>query len=246
MSNPSNEKIALKVDDLVVSYHGNPVIEQLNLAIPEHHLAAIIGPNGAGKSTLLKSALSLVKADSGSVLFWGERFEKQRKRVAYIPQRSTIDFDFPATVTDVVTMGLYVHKGLFGRINADDKKKVRSALETVDLLDFKDRQISKLSGGQQQRVFIARAIVQNPDMYLMDEPFAGVDAASEMRILKILKELVKNKKSILVVHHDLETVKEYFDYMVLINKHHIASGPIESTFTFEHIREAYGSIIPKF
>lgn len=246
MSNQITENIALKVDNLVVSYHGNPVLEQVNLAIPEHHLAAIIGPNGAGKSTLLKSALSLIKIDSGSVKFWGERFEKQRKRVAYIPQRSTIDFDFPATVSDVVTMGLYVHKGLFGRINADDKKKVHQALETVDLLDFKNRQISKLSGGQQQRVFIARAIVQDPDLYLMDEPFAGVDASSEMRILLILKQLVAQKKSILVVHHDLDTVKEYFDYMVLINKCHIASGPIESTFTYPNIRAAYGGIIPKF
>lgn len=239
-------KTCFETINLSVSYHEALVLENANLEVPENVLAAVVGPNGAGKSTLLKASLGLTPKHEGESKFWGEAFENKRKKVAYIPQRGTIDWDFPTTVLDVVLMGLYVHKGLFKRLNKEDKHLALSALETVDLLDFKDRQISQLSGGQQQRVFIARALVQNPDLFLMDEPFAGVDAHSEQKILAILKKLVANKKTILVVHHDLETVRDYFDYVVLLNKKVKAFGYIKDVFTHQNLQATYGNLIPNF
>lgn len=236
----------IEIKDLSVSYHGNTVLDNINLNVPENTLGAIIGPNGAGKSTLLKSSLELIDRDKGDITFWNKPFNKSRKRIAYIPQRGTIDWDFPATVLDVVLMGLYVHKGLFKRINKSDKDKALEAIKRVNLSDFKDRQISQLSGGQQQRVFIARALVQEPDLYLMDEPFAGVDASSEHEILIILKELVASKKTILVVHHDLDTVKSYFDFVILLNKELKAFGDMKETLSNSNLKLTYGSLIPNF
>lgn len=240
----SEKKVDLIIKDLTVSYHGTPVLNQANLSLPSGLLAAIIGPNGAGKSTLLKASLDLIDKQSGTVEFFGKPFGEVRKQVAYIPQKESIDWDFPATVFDVVLMGTYVHKGLFKRITKEDKKNVLKALDRVDLANFKNRQISQLSGGQQQRVFIARALVQNPDLFLMDEPFAGVDAASEHAIIQLLKSLVKEGKTILIVHHDLETVKNYFDYVILLNKTIKAHGDIQSTFTNENLKLTYGHLIP--
>jgi manganese/zinc/iron transport system ATP- binding protein len=236
----------LSINNLTVKYQETAVLEELSLVLPDYLLAAIVGPNGAGKSTLLKALLDLVPKEHGEVLFWNTTFNKSRKKIAYIPQRSSIDWDFPATVFDVVIMGLFVHKGLFERINKKDKQLALNALERVGLSDFKHRQISQLSGGQQQRVFIARALVQNPDLYLLDEPFAGVDASSELSIINILKELVKEKKSVIVVHHNLETVKEYFDYLILINKKLVAHGPVKETFTAQNISKTYGAWLPQF
>lgn len=237
---------SLETKHLSLSYHDSLVLDDINLTIPFHQLTAIVGPNGAGKSSLIKAILGLIPHQKGTVLFFNHSFESQRKRIAYIPQRSAIDWDFPATVLDVVLMGLYIYKGLFGRITKEDKKKALEALEKVNLIDFQSRQISQLSGGQQQRVFIARALVQNPDLYLMDEPFAGVDAQSEATILAILKELVSNGKTILVVHHNLNTVKDYFDHLVLLNRTIIAQGSIQTTFTNENLRKTYGNLFPSF
>jgi len=242
----SNRKTpCLTVSNLTVSYQGSSVLDDISISVPSGQLCAIIGPNGAGKSTLLKSTLELIKSDSGKVSFFESDYSSQRKRIAYLPQRGTIDWDFPATVTDVVTMGLYSSKGLFGRIKSNDKQTVKEAIKKVDLTDFSNRQISELSGGQQQRVFIARALVQTPDLFLMDEPFAGVDIASERGILKILEELVSEGKSILVVHHDLDTVLEYFDYVVLLNKKLISEGSTETVMEHENLRIAFGNLIPK-
>jgi manganese/zinc/iron transport system ATP- binding protein len=239
-------EFCLETKNLSLSYHDSLVLNDINLKVPYHKLAAIVGPNGAGKSSLLKSILGLVPHQQGNVLFFNQVFDNQRKRIAYIPQRSAVDWDFPATVLDVVLMGLYVYKGLFGRINKEDKQNALEALEKVNLIEFQHRQISQLSGGQQQRVFIARALVQNPDLFLMDEPFAGVDAQSEATILSVLKELVANKKTILVVHHNLNTVKEYFDHLILLNKKIITQGDIQSTFTNENLRNTYGNLFPNF
>ena len=236
----------LKIDKLTVSYHGTEVLQDISLELPSQQLAAIIGPNGAGKSTLLKASLELIERDTGNIKFWGRSFADSRKRIAYIPQKESIDWDFPATVLDVVTMGLYVHKGLFKRITKADKELALDALNRVELLEFKDRQISQLSGGQQQRVFIARALVQSPDLFLMDEPFAGVDAASEYSIIQLLQNLVKQGKTILIVHHDLETVKQYFDYVFLLNKSLKAQGPVSTIFTNENLKNTYGNLIPTF
>lgn len=235
----------LEVKNLFVSYHDTVVLDDISISVPKGELCAIIGPNGAGKSTLIKTCLELISEDSGEVLFFNESYKSKRKKIAYIPQRGTIDWDFPATVTDVVTMGLYSKKGLFKRINSNDRQTVKKAIEKVNLSDFSNRQISELSGGQQQRVFIARALVQKPDLFLMDEPFAGVDVTSELSILNILKELVEEGKSILVVHHDLDTVNEYFSYVILMNKKLIAEGPVNEVISHEYLKTAFGNLMPE-
>lgn len=236
----------LKIDNLFVSYHGNTVLEDVSIVVPSGKLCAIIGPNGAGKSTLMKTALDLIPENEGEVLFFNSSYRSQRKKIAYLPQRGTIDWDFPATVTDVVTMGLYSEKGLFKRITALDKQKVKEAIVKVDLKGFSNRQISELSGGQQQRVFIARALVQEPQLFMMDEPFAGVDVTSELSILNILKELVSEGKSILVVHHDLDTVNEYFNHAILLNKKVIAQGTTSDVITHHNLKTAFGNLMPEF
>ncbi|MDF1618313.1 metal ABC transporter ATP-binding protein [Petrocella sp. FN5] len=226
---------------MTVAYHIKPVLWDVDLKVPKGVLMAIVGPNGAGKSTLLKAMLNLIKPISGRVLFNGESYEDQRKHIGYVPQRGSVDWDFPTTVLDVVLMGRYGHIGWIKRSSSKDKELAMIALKKVAMEDFYNRQISQLSGGQQQRVFLARALVQDADIYFMDEPFQGVDAKTEKAVIEILKDLRKHGKTVVVVHHDLQTVKDYFDWVTLINTQLIASGPVDEVFTEDNLRKAYRS-----
>jgi ABC-type Mn/Zn transport systems, ATPase component len=228
------------VRDLTVAYHRKPVIWDIELAIPEGKLVAIVGPNGAGKSTLLKACLDLIPRTSGEVSIYGTPYQKARKRVGYVPQRESVDWDFPVSALDVVAMGTYGNLGWFRRVNKRSKALAMQALERVGLGDYADRQISQLSGGQQQRTFLARALVQDADIYFMDEPFAAVDAATERAIVDLLKELQKRGKTVLVVHHDLATVPQYFDWTILLNMRVVASGPTADVFNDNNLRKTYG------
>lgn len=230
---------AIKIFDLTVSYDLKPVLWDIDLEIPLGALVAVVGPNGAGKSTLIQAILGLVKRVSGEVSFLGKPYQSVQKRIAYVPQRGSVDWDFPTTVEDVVLMGRYGHIGWIKRPTKKDREKVVDALKKVDMLEFKHRQISELSGGQQQRVFLARALVQEADIYLMDEPFVGVDAKTEKAIVLLLKELKDENKTVLVVHHDLQTVKAYFDYVTLLNRKVIAFGRVEDVFTDELVKKTY-------
>lgn len=238
----SNEQgvTALLVDDLTVAYDSKPAIWDVDLRIPEGVLNAIVGPNGAGKSTLIKAALNLIPRSAGTVQFYGLPYEKARNFVGYVPQRGSVDWDFPTSVIDVVTMGLYGQLGWVRRPGRKEQDAAMYALEQVGLQDFAHRQISQLSGGQQQRTFLARALVQDAQIYFMDEPFAAVDAVTERAIIAILRELRARGKTVLVVHHDLQTVEEYFDWVTLLNVEIVASGPVETTFTAEKLRRTYG------
>ena len=233
------ETYAIHVEDLTVSYDLKPVLWDIDLSIPKGVLMAIVGPNGAGKSTLIKSMIDLIKKVSGKTYFNGKPYKDMRKKIAYIPQRGSVDWDFPTTVLDVVMMGRYGHLGWFKRPTIEDKKISLEALEKVNMTPFKDSQISELSGGQQQRVFLARALVQEADIYLMDEPFQGVDVKTEKAIIDLLKLLKKEGKTVVVVHHDLQTVTEYFDWVTLINKRVIQSGLVSEVFTDENIKKTY-------
>ena len=230
----------LAVHDLTVAYHRKPVLWDIDLNIPKGTLAGIVGPNGAGKSTLLKACLELIPSTSGEVKFFGEDYEDQRDLVAYVPQRESVDWDFPVSALDVVAMGTYRKLGWFKRVGKKQKEQAREALEKVGIGHLADRQISQLSGGQQQRVFLARALVQDAEIYFMDEPFAAVDAATEQAIIELLQELNKRGKTVLCVHHDLATVSRYFDWLVLLNMRIVASGPTKDTFTRENLQKAYG------
>ncbi|MCR2045666.1 metal ABC transporter ATP-binding protein [Anaerosalibacter massiliensis] len=232
-------------NDLTVAYHKKPVLWDIDLEIPGGVLMAIVGPNGAGKSTLIKTMLNMIEPVTGDTKFWGESYEKQRKKIGYVPQRGSVDWDFPTNVLDVVTMGTYGKLGWIKRPGKKEKEKAIEALEKVDMLSFADRQISQLSGGQQQRVFLARALVQNADIYFMDEPFQGVDAKTERAIINILRELRSMGKTVVVVHHDLQTVQEYFDWVTLLNKVIIDSGPVEKVFNEENLMKAYKSKVDK-
>lgn len=236
---------AVAVNDLTVAYHKKPVLWDIDLEIPSGVLMAIVGPNGAGKSTLIKTMLNMIKPVTGETRFWGEAYDKQRKNIGYVPQRGSVDWDFPTNVLDVVTMGTYGELGWFKRPGKKEKEMAIKALEKVDMLPFADRQISQLSGGQQQRVFLARALVQNADIYFMDEPFQGVDAKTERAIINLLRELRSIGKTVVVVHHDLQTVEEYFDWVTLLNKVIIASGPVEKVFNEENLMKAYKSKVDK-
>lgn len=231
----------IKVEDLTVAYTAKPVLWDIDLYVPKGILMAIVGPNGAGKSTLIKAMLDLLKPVSGSVLFNNESYKKHRKHIGYVPQSGSVDWDFPANVLDVVLMGRYGELGWFKRPGKKDKKLAREALEKVGMDAFANRQISQLSGGQQQRVFLARALVQDSDIYFMDEPFKGVDAKTEAAIIKLLKELRDGGKTLVIVHHDIQTVKEYFDWVVLLNKQIIEVGPVEEVFTDENLNKTYRS-----
>ena len=231
--------MSISIKGLSVSYERKRVLTNIYLDIPTGKLYGIVGPNGAGKSTLFKVILQLIDPDSGQILVHGEPLDADRKRVVYVPQKSDVDWSFPATVMDVVLMGRYPHKGVFSRMNAHDRKVATEALAKVDMLLFKDRQIGELSGGQQQRVFLARALCQQADVFLLDEPFVGVDVTTEERIVSILKQLAAEGKTLLVVHHDLSKVHEYFDGVVLLNQRLIAAGPTETTFTQPNIDQAY-------
>ena len=234
-------KYIIEVEDMTVAYGEKPVLWDIDLQIPKGVLMAIVGPNGAGKSTLIKAMLNLIKPISGKVLFEGGSYKENRKKIAYVPQRGSVDWDFPTTVLDVVLMGRYEHIGWFKRVGKKDKELAEKALEKVEMLEFKDRQISELSGGQQQRVFLARALVQEADIYFMDEPFQVIDAKTEKTLVDILKELRKNGRTVIVVHHDLQTVTEYFDWLCLLNTKIMAVGPSEEVFTEENLKATYRS-----
>jgi manganese/zinc/iron transport system ATP- binding protein len=231
---------ALEVHDLTVSYHRKPVLWNVDLAIPPGRLIGIIGPNGAGKSTLIKAIMGLIPLSSGWVQVFGKPVESQRERVAYVPQRESVDWTFPVTAMDVVLMGRFGNVPWWRRIGRRDKERARACLEKVGMLPYANRQISNLSGGQQQRVFLARALAQDSDIYLMDEPFAGVDAATESAIIKLLQELRAGGKTVLVVNHDLQTAQEYFDMLILLNMRLVAFGPTSEVFTPQLLQKTYG------
>ena len=234
---------AIEVTDLTVAYGEKPVVWDVDLTVPQGVLMAIVGPNGAGKTTLIKAILGLIPTSAGQVLIHGRPYAVQRKLVGYVPQRGSVDWDFPTSVLDVVMMGRYGALGWFRRPGRNERTLALAALEKVGMVDFADRQISQLSGGQQQRVFLARAIVQDADIYFMDEPFQGVDATTERAIVGLLKDLRAAGKTVLVVHHDLQTVPEYFDWVTLLNVRRIASGPVAQVFTEENLRATYGGRI---
>lgn len=243
MSNPTHEEsagAALEIHDLTVAYRKKPVLWGIDVAIQPGQLVAIVGPNGAGKSTLIKAAMGLIPSSSGWVKAFGMPLNSNLQRVGYVPQRETIDWDFPVSVTDVVLMGRYGKLGLFKRPGKIDREIAASCLEKVQMSPYADRQISNLSGGQQQRVFLARALAQESDLYFMDEPFAGVDAATEQAIITVLRELKERGKTLLVVHHDLSTVEDYFDAVMLLNMNLIAYGPTKEMFTPELLQKTYG------
>jgi manganese/zinc/iron transport system ATP- binding protein len=231
---------ALEINDLTVSYHSKPALWDIDLTIPEGVMAAIIGPNGAGKSTLIKAVLDLIPRAAGEARFFGQTYQQARKRIGYVPQRGSVDWDFPTSVLDVVQMGLYGKLGWLKRPGRSEREQAFAALEQVGLADFAERQIGQLSGGQQQRTFLARALVQQADLYFMDEPFAAVDAITERAIVDLLQGLRANGKTVVVVHHDLQTVTDYFDYVALLNVEMVASGVTGATFTEDNLKRAYG------
>lgn len=230
----------LAIAGLTVSYGGKPVIFSIDYVTPPRAMVGIIGPNGAGKSTLIKAALNVVPRVAGDVTIFGLPTTQAQHRVAYMPQRSSVDWDFPATVLDVVLMGLYREIGLFRFERAEHRREAHHCLQRVGMESFAGRQIGQLSGGQQQRVFLARALAQNADLYVMDEPFAGVDAATERAIVAVLKDLNAAGKTIVCVHHDLATVPDYFDHVLLVNGRKIADGPVKTAFTAENLQATYG------
>ncbi len=230
----------LEVHDLTVSYDKNPVLWNIDFSIPKGKLVGIIGPNGAGKSTMLKSVMGLIEPQSGFVKVFDKDLDDVRQRVSYVPQRESVDWDFPASVLDVVLMGRYGRRGLFKRMTKQDKEIAMASLAKVNMEKYYNRQIAQLSGGQQQRVFIARSLAQQADLYLMDEPFAGVDASAESSILSLLQEMRAEEKTIMVVHHDLQSAYEYFDWVILLNMRLVASGPKEEVFTPKLLQETYG------
>ena len=235
--------LALHVEDLTVSYHGRPVLWDIDVDVPPGVMAAIIGPNGAGKSTFIKSVLELVPATAGHVRLFGKPYSASRKRLAYVPQRTSVDWDFPTTALDVVMMGRYGHLGWFRRPGTEERRRALEALDEMGIAELAERQISQLSGGQQQRVFLARALVQEAEVYFLDEPMAGVDATTERAIVKLLKGLRDRGKTVIVVHHDLQTVREYFDWIVILNVRVIAQGPVTEAYTSSNLRKAYGGQI---
>ncbi len=230
----------LAVRGLTVSYGEKPAIFSVDATFQANAMSAIIGPNGAGKSTLVRAALGIIPRLSGEVHVYGQTIETARERIAYVPQRASVDWDFPTTVMDVVQMGLYRKVGLLGRLSGQIREQAMGCLEHVGMASFADRQIGQLSGGQQQRVFLARALAQDADLYLLDEPFAGVDAATERAIIDVLKILKSDGRVVIAVHHDLSTVRDYFDHVYLMNVRHIAEGPVETAFTTENLQAAYG------
>jgi manganese/zinc/iron transport system ATP- binding protein len=230
----------LEVHDLTVAYHKKPVLWGIDLVVPPGKLVGIVGPNGAGKSTLIKAAMGLLPLSSGWVKIFGQPVEKNLVRIGYVPQRESVDWDFPVSVMDVVLMGRYGRLGLVRRPSKVDREVARQCLDKVKMLPYANRQISNLSGGQQQRVFLARALAQESDLYFMDEPFSGVDAATETAIVALLQELKNRGKTLLVVHHDLVTAKEYFDMLLLLNMRVVAFGPTSEVFTTELLQKTYG------
>jgi manganese/zinc/iron transport system ATP- binding protein len=230
----------LSIHDVTVAYDRKPVLWDVDYDAPGNALVGVIGPNGAGKSTLIKAVLGLVPLASGRIEVFGQPARKQRRLIGYVPQRESVDWDFPVSALDVVAMGRYGRIGWFRRVGRADRAAAMSCLQQVGLADLAHRQISQLSGGQQQRVFLARALAQEASLYLMDEPFAAVDAATERAIVEILRRLRDDGRTCLVVHHDLLTVREYFDHVLLLNMRIVAAGPTETTFTDENLHKTYG------
>lgn len=230
----------LSVHAMTVAYHRKPVLWDVDYDVRPNRLVAIVGPNGAGKSTFIKACLGLVPRASGQVEFWGGPYRRSRSRVGYVPQRESVDWDFPVSALDVVCMGRYRRIGWCRPVSRAHKEVAKRCLDRVGLVDLAHRQISQLSGGQQQRVFLARALAQEADLYFMDEPFAGVDAATERAIVDVLRELRREGKSVVVVHHDLQTVAQYFDDVVLLNMRVVAAGTVGETFTESNLQKTYG------
>ena len=232
--------LAIEVEDVTVAYRETPVLWDVDLNVPTGVLMAIVGPNGAGKTTLIKVILRLVHPAAGRVSIYGQSYAAQRRLVGYVPQRGSVDWDFPTSVLDVVMMGRYGALGWIRRPRSKERTLALEALEKVGMEAFAARQISQLSGGQQQRVFLARALVQDAQIYFMDEPFQGVDATTERAIVSLLQELRAAGKTLVVVHHDLQTVIDYFDWVTLLNVRRIASGPVKEVFTEKNLRLTYG------
>jgi manganese/zinc/iron transport system ATP- binding protein len=230
----------LDVHDVTVAYHRKPVLWDIDLTLDKPQLVGVVGPNGAGKSTLIKAILGLVPRASGEVRVFDQPVAKVRKRIGYVPQRESVDWDFPINVLDVVLMGTYGRLGWFRRPSARDRKWAQECLDKIGLGSYANQQIGQLSGGQQQRTFLARALAQRADIYFMDEPMAGVDAATEHAVFKLLQELRADGKTVIVVHHDLRTVPRYFDHVILMNMRLVASGPTNTTFTRENLQKTYG------
>ena len=235
-----NATSPLSVHDLTVAYNRKPVLWDVDFEVPAGKLIGVIGPNGAGKSTMLKAVLDLIPRASGQVTIYGKPYRKQRHLVGYVPQRESVDWDFPVSALDVVTMGLYGRMGWCRPVRKKHHDLAMMALSRVGMQEFARRQISQLSGGQQQRVFLARALAQDAKVYFMDEPFSGVDAATEKAIIDVLHDLREQGKTTFVVHHDLQTVREYFDHVVMLNMRIVAQGPVEETFTSENLQKTYG------
>lgn len=232
--------LAVQATDLTLAYQQRPVLWDVDLEVPRGVLMAIVGPNGAGKTTLLRTVLGLLQPAAGEVLVFGRPYAEQRQHVAYVPQRGSVDWDFPTTALDIVTMGTYGGLGWVRRPGTSERSRASAALAQVGMQDYADRQISQLSGGQQQRIFLARALVQKAQVYLMDEPFQGVDATTERAIVDLLRALRAEGKTVVAVHHDLQTVAEYFDEVTLLNVRRIAAGPVGEVFTEENLRLTYG------
>jgi manganese/zinc/iron transport system ATP- binding protein len=230
----------LAIRGLTVSYDQKPAVFSVDATFRAGKMTAIIGPNGAGKSTLLKAALGIVSPLSGITTVFGAPLAEMRHRIAYVPQRASVDWDFPTRVIDVVSMGLYRQLGLLGRFRASHRARAMECLARVGMEDFADRQIGQLSGGQQQRVFLARALAQDADLYLLDEPFAGVDAATEKAIIEVLKSLRAEGRTVVAVHHDLSTVRDYFDDVLMLNVRKVSEGPVNEAFTTAALESAYG------
>ncbi len=237
---PDTTAVALEVEDLTVAYADEPVLWDVDLRVPAGVKLAIVGPNGAGKSTLIKAAMGLVRPVAGEVRIFGRSGDDIRGEIAYVPQRSSLEWDFPTDVLDVVTMGTYGRLGWFRRAGASQRSEATAALQQVGMEEFQRRPIAQLSGGQQQRVLLARALVQGAEIYMLDEPFQGVDAPTERAIVDVLDGLADRGRTIVVVHHDLQTVPEYFDHVLLLNVRAIDSGPVEQVFTEDNLRLTFG------
>lgn len=234
------------IHNLTVSYHKKPVLCDINLCLPKSNVIGIIGPNGAGKSTLLKTIMGLTTHDHGYIKLFGKSLEQVRKQVSYVPQKESVDWDFPASVLDVVVMGRYARLGLFRRVRKADTDKALACLHQVEMASLAKRQIAQLSGGQQQRVFLARALAQEAQLYLMDEPFVGIDAATEKVIINLLQTMAREGKTIIVVHHDLHSASSYFDWSILLNMRVVAAGPTQAVLTPALLQETYGGKLTFF
>ena len=239
-------KPAIEIDQLFVGYDRHTVLWDISFSVPPGAMLCVLGPNGAGKSTLLKSMLGLIRPVSGKIDFFGEPLAKSRSKIAYVPQRESVDWDFPITALDVVLMGRYGRLGIWQKFRKADLEAAHHALDLVGMSAYAKQQIGELSGGQQQRLFLARALVQNPDLFLLDEPFAGIDLTTEKILVDLLKKLSSQGKTIIVVHHDLPTVNAYFDWALLINLNLIACGPVSDVFNRENLLKTYGKTAPLF